>query len=71
MNYEQIAKVAHEVNRAYCQALNIDTQVPWEKASEHLKGSVVDGVAFLHGHPNATPEDSHKNWLKKKDDCFI
>ena len=32
MNVEQIAKVAHEVNRALCQAFGDDTQMPWEEA---------------------------------------
>jgi hypothetical protein len=32
MEIEEIAKVAHEVNRAYCQALGDFSQPKWEDA---------------------------------------
>lgn len=67
MNYENIARVAHETNRAYCQALGDDSQVPWEDAPEWQKRSAINGVAFHHAHPEAGPEHSHNEWLREKE----
>ncbi len=41
MTIEQVAQVAHEVNKAYCSAIGDDTQVEWDVApSEREYGSV-------------------------------
>lgn len=32
MTIEQIARVCHEVNRAYCESMGDTSQVPWEDA---------------------------------------
>lgn len=61
-----IAKICHEVNRAYCQSINDDSQVSWDKCPDWQKSSAVKGVEFHKANPNATPEDSHKSWLAEK-----
>lgn len=61
-----IAQLAHEVNRAYCEALGDTSQVPWHEAPQWQKDSAVDGVLFILDNENATPEESHQNWLKGK-----
>ena len=66
MTPEQIAKVAHEVNRAYCQALGDDTQVPWAEAPEWQRSSAINGVNFHLNNPDAGPDHSHNEWLKEK-----
>lgn len=66
MTVEQIAKVAHEINRAYCQSVGDDSQPTWEDAPEWQKSSAVKGVEFHISNPDATPENSHKSWLKQK-----
>lgn len=63
---EQIARVLHEANRAYCQTMGDDSQVPWDDAPDHVKKSVLDGVALHRANPNITPERSHENWLVGK-----
>jgi hypothetical protein len=63
---EIIAKAAHEVNRAYCQALGDNSQLPWDEAPQWQKDSAVNGVAFHQQHPEAGPEGSHNNWLTEK-----
>ena len=38
MQTEQIARVCHEVNRAYCKALGDESQLPWVDAPAMAKG---------------------------------
>lgn len=67
MTPEQIAKVCHEVNRAYCQAIGDFSQPTWEEAEDWQKESAINGVLFHSENLNATPEESHNNWLKEKE----
>lgn len=61
-----IATVAHNVNRAYCQILGDYSQPTWDEAPEWQKNSAVQGVEF-HLANDATPEQSHENWMKVKE----
>lgn len=61
-----IAKVAHEVNRAYCAALGDTSQLPWRDAPAWQHDSAVGGVEFHIANPGATPAESHAQWLKRK-----
>lgn len=65
---KDIAKIAHEVNNAYCKAIGHPVQPKWDDAPDEIKASAEDGVLFHLNHPNAKPEDSHNNWMafKKK-----
>ncbi len=65
MNQEQIARVAHEVNRAYCQALGDNSQPAWEDAPEWQRASARMGVD-LHTMGDFGPEASHISWAKQK-----
>lgn len=62
-----IAKMAHEINRAYCLAIGDTSQTTWEDAPDWQKDSAVKGVIFHLENPNATPENSHESWLKEKE----
>jgi hypothetical protein len=64
---EQIAAVAHEANRAYCQTLGDNTQLPWAAAPEWQRKSAIDGVIFHITHADATPSASHECWLQEKE----
>ncbi len=66
MNDAEIARIAHEVNRAYCEALGDNSQMPWAGVLEWQRNSAINGVRFHRGNPTAGPEDSHENWLKEK-----
>ena len=66
MNVEQIAKVAHEVNRALCQAFGDDTQMPWEEAPEWQRSSAINNVEFHIINPSTGPEHSHNSWMTDK-----
>lgn len=64
--HEDVARLAHEVNRAYCQALGDDSQPPWELAPQWQKDSAMLGVALHLDNPNAGPQASHESWGAQK-----
>lgn len=66
MDREQIARVAHTINRAYCQALGDDSQPEWDDAPDWQRQSALAGVDMHLANPDATPEDSHDAWLAAK-----
>lgn len=61
---EVIAKVCHETNRAWCEALGDMSQQPWDQADEWQRVSAVKGVEFaLNG---GTAEEQHQEWCADK-----
>lgn len=66
MRVVDIARVCHEVNKAYCESQGDFSQSSWDGAPEWQRMSAVDGVDFHLAHPNSKPEDSHTNWLQLK-----
>lgn len=66
MNADHIARVCHEANRAYCQALGDESQLPWEDAPEWQRSSAIHGVNFNLENPDAPASASHDSWLKQK-----
>lgn len=67
MNLDRIARIAHEINRAYCASLGDASQPAWEDAPEWQRQSAIAGVMMHQGNPDATPEDSHVSWLAQKE----
>ncbi len=67
MDTVSIARIAHEVNRIYCQSIGDNSQLAWADAPEWQKDSAVAGVSFLASNPSATPENSHESWLAHKE----
>jgi hypothetical protein len=65
MTEDQIARVCHEVNRAYCQALGDNSQPAWEDAPEWQRDSARMGVV-LHTTTDSGPEASHISWMGHK-----
>ncbi len=65
MSRDEIARVCHEVNRAYCQALGDTSQPAWEDAPQWQKDSALLGVN-LHCDNNVGPEASHFSWTTQK-----
>lgn len=63
---DEIAKVAHEVNRAYCEAIGDNSQPAWESAPDWQKTSAVNGVKHHLERPNETPRGSHEAWMAEK-----
>ena len=67
MELDKIARVCHEVNRAYCQAFGDNSQPAWEDAPEWQRASARMGVD-LHTMGDFGPEASHISWMKQKID---
>jgi len=65
MEIEKIARIAHEINKAYCEALGDFSQVSWEDAPEWQRESARMGVD-LHMSGDFGPEASHISWMKQK-----
>lgn len=63
---KDIARVAHEVNRAYCAAIGDNSQKPWEEAPEWQKDSSTKGVRGILGGAVTAPEQSHESWMAQK-----
>ena len=66
MTPEEIARVAHEVNRGYCEALGDYTQPAWQDAPDWQRASALAGVMLHICEPGAGPERSHESWLEEK-----
>lgn len=62
----EIARIAHEVNRAYCLALGDLSQLPWDEAPEWQRESAFAGVMLHLSNPDAGPEASHEAWAARK-----
>lgn len=59
---ENIAKVAHSINKAYCEALGDHSLPTWSDAPLWQRDLVIDGVLFHLSKPEAGPQESHENW---------
>ena len=66
ISFDQVAKICHNVNKAYCESIGDNSQPDWEYAPEWQKKSAESGVKFHFNNPNSKPCDSHNNWLKDK-----
>lgn len=64
---ESIARVCHEVNRAYCTALNDSPQLSWEDAPEETRESARTGVRAHLATPGISPAKSHALWCAERE----
>lgn len=63
---EFIARVCHEVNKAYCESLGDYSQPSWEDAPQWQKDSALTGVKLHIINPDAGAAASHESWMKQK-----
>lgn len=70
MNTHQIARIAHETNRAYCASIGDNSQPKWEEAPEWQQTSAIKGVQFHLGNLRQGRKPalsaSHDAWLEEK-----
>ena len=66
MELHEIAKICHEVNKAYCESLGDMSQPSWDDAPDWQRESAMNGVLFHIQNPNVGPDASHANWLAEK-----
>lgn len=62
----QAAKVAHETNRAWCEANGDMSQPSWEDAPDWQKESAIAGMEFHLTNPDAGDSASHDSWSAQK-----
>jgi hypothetical protein len=67
MTKENVAQVAHEINKAYCESIGDNSQLSWQEAPDWQKQSATNGVQFHLDNPEAKPSASHENWLREKE----
>ena len=67
MKLEDIAKVCHEVNKAYCISIGDKSQPQWTNCPEWQVESAIKGVQNIINNPDLTPADSHMSWYKQKE----
>lgn len=63
---QTIARVCHEINRAYCHGLGDDSQVEWDRAEQWQRDSAKAGVTFRMQNQDAGPDAMHNNWMADK-----
>lgn len=66
MTITDIARVCHEVNRAYCQSIGDLTQVAWIMAPLWQQNSAIQDVQYRLQNPKAGPADMHDAWCAAK-----
>lgn len=60
-----IAKICHQVNKAYCEAQGDFSQTDWSEAHTWQQASAITGVRFAL-EEDRTSEEMHESWLKQK-----
>lgn len=63
---EQIARVVHETNRAYCDSIGDSSQNSWNDCEEWQRESARAGVVKVLENPEITPEQLHQAWCDFK-----
>lgn len=69
MFIEDIARVCHEANRAYCQTLGDESQPSWNNAPDWQIQSSKDAVRFHLDNPDATESATHEKWLADREEA--
>ncbi|MEX0596121.1 MAG: RyR domain-containing protein [Candidatus Paceibacterota bacterium] len=65
-NFMHIAYVAHNINKAYCDAIGDKSQKSWEEAEDWQRESAAKGVFYAINNSDVTPEDLHEKWCLDK-----
>lgn len=65
MDPQNIARIAHEADRAFC-ALHGDLKKVWASQEAHERECAVRGVKIATATPRATAADLHTSWLRDK-----
>lgn len=66
MKRESIARIAHEVNRAYCASQGDMSTTEWSKATEAQRASMLAGVDMHLDNPGSSPQAQHEAWMAAK-----
>jgi hypothetical protein len=61
-----IARVCHEANRAWCISNGDNSQAGWEDAPDWQRQSSIESIIFRIENPNAKLSSQHDQWMKDK-----
>jgi hypothetical protein len=67
MKIEDIARVVHQLNKAYCESLGDESQDNWEDSPEWQRVSAIKGVEFHRDNPNSGDSAFHDSWMAEKE----
>ena len=65
-NINAIAKVCHEANKAYGEAIGGLSQKHWEDVGDLVQEHTMKSVEFVKDNPDVDPSSTHNNWLETK-----
>ena len=66
MHIEDIAKVAHQTNKAYIEVNGDHSQPNWEDCSDDRRNSTCKHVEFILRNPLVTPDELHRFYVETK-----
>ena len=66
MRVEDIARVVHEANRAYCETLGDTSQLPWDAAAGWQRESAIAGIRAVADGLATSAEEQHEAWCTIK-----
>lgn len=61
-----IAKVAHQANKAWCEANGDFSLKDWDQTPENIRNSSILGVTAVVDNPTITSEQIHQKWMDAK-----
>jgi hypothetical protein len=64
-----IAKVCHQANKAWCEAVGDTSQKDWDEAEQWQRDSAINGVKFKLDNPDTGHDAQHNSWMKEKVDA--
>lgn len=66
MYIQELGKICHEANRAYCASGGDHDELPWEQASYAHRDSTYSGVVHRLLNPDEPVSNSHAQWVERK-----
>ncbi len=67
MSPNDIARIAHEANRAYCQSIGDYSHVKWESSPKHVVDSVRAGAEAIIVGSVTNPREAHIAWMAQRE----
>jgi hypothetical protein len=61
----ELAQIAHEMNRVYCQLSGDDSVQPWEKATQVQRKGMIFGVVHQLRMPGADTTSLHRGVMRE------
>jgi hypothetical protein len=66
INIEQVARIAHETNKAFCDSIGDTSQKHWDDAEQWQRDSAIKGVQYALDNPNSPASAQHDSWCTDK-----